>query len=65
MTATIGVAVFALIAVGVVGLEAVARRSGHPHATMTEVGRWLRSHRVMRWALLISWGFVGWHFFVQ
>ena len=63
--AAVGVAVFALIAVGVIGLEGRARRGGHPHATLTEVGRWLRSHRVMRWALLISWGFVGWHFFVQ
>ncbi len=56
---------FALIAVGVIGLEGHARRRGHPHATLTDVGRWLRSHPVMRWALLVSWGFVGWHFFVQ
>jgi len=65
MTAPIGLAVFALIAVGVIGLEGRARRGAHPRATLTEMFRWLRSHRVMRWALLISWAFVGWHFFVQ
>jgi hypothetical protein len=65
MTAVVGVMVFAFIALGVIGLESHARRRGHPQATMTDVGRWLRGHPVMRWALLVSWGFVGWHFFVQ
>jgi hypothetical protein len=65
MSAVLGVTVFALIALAVIGLEARARHAGHPHATMTEVGRWLRSHRVLRWALLVSWAFTGWHFFVQ
>jgi hypothetical protein len=65
VTVVIGVSVFALIAFGVIGLEWLAQRAGHPHASMTELGRWLRSHRLMRWALLVSWGFTGWHFFVQ
>ena len=65
MTAVLGFSVFGLIAAGTLTLEGAARRAGHPLATMTEVGRWLRRHRVMRWALLVSWAFTGWHFFVR
>lgn len=65
MTGAIGVAVFAAIAGAALALELTARRRWHGHVPLPAVMRWLRRHPVMRWALLVAWGFVGWHFFVR
>jgi len=65
MTFATGVAVFAVVLLGVAALELLARRGRRGHATMADMGRWLRGHPLMRWALLGSWAFTGWHFFVR
>lgn len=65
MTFSLGVAVFALVAVLVIGGEIVCRASRGRYATLPEIGRWLRGHAVLRFVLFVSWAFSGWHFFVR
>jgi len=65
MTFAMGVAVFALVLGAVPVLDGFARRGWRHHATLADMGRWLRRHPFMRWALLASWAFTGWHFFVR
>jgi hypothetical protein len=65
LTGVLGGSVFALVAALAITLELAAQRRRHRHVSLVEVFRWLRRHALMRWALLVSWGFVGWHLFVQ
>jgi len=65
MTSAVGFAVFAVIGVLALALDTLGRLRLAEHASLRDVGRWLRRHPYLRWTLLLSWGFVGWHFFVQ
>jgi hypothetical protein len=51
--------------VAAVGLDLAARREGSRLATIGDVFTRLSARRVGRVAVMFSWWWLGWHFFVR
>ena len=65
MTVAVGVAGFVLVVALLVGGEVAGRVRRGRFATIPEVMGWLRTQPFFRVAMLVSWAFVGVHFFVR
>jgi len=64
-THAITVAGFAAIAIALITLELVARRPASRVPTAGQVLGFLMQTRATRVLILVTWGWLGWHFFAR
>lgn len=61
----IGVVAWILLAAGLLGWEAVCRRSGGTRPGLGQAVSAVWRRRLGRWALVAAWAFVGFHLFAR
>jgi hypothetical protein len=58
-------AVWAVLAVALIGLEVAAHTRRDRVPAMTDVLDWLARTSPGRWFLVLGWAWLGWHWFVR